>query len=306
VLCGPPSSDLVAIDIDTDDPEIADALRRALPATPAKKKGARGETWFYRGPGVPSRDWVTDGGKVQIIGPGRQTVLPPTIHPDLQRPYRWTGLETLEDLRPRDLPLLPVDVIDRIDAALAPFGFTAPEPREPSDADTPHRRFNEEALANLAAWVPHLKLYNCRPTRHGFEAVPTWRPSSTGRDDRVRKRNLKIAPHGIRDFGAGRGFTPIDLVMTALDYDLDAAFTFLCDRIGWSAEGGAEDGEAKGDCMAPAHRAHSRILGCVCFDDATHAATRLQRYLWSTSKTLPSGRRTCRRLMRQYGPSRVT
>jgi hypothetical protein len=108
VLCGPPSSDLVAIDIDTDDSGIADALRSVLPATPAKKKGARGETWFYCAPGVPSRAWVIDGRKVvEIIGPGRQTVLPPTIHPDLQRPYRWSGTETLEDVRPQDLPALP-------------------------------------------------------------------------------------------------------------------------------------------------------------------------------------------------------
>jgi hypothetical protein len=236
VLCGPPSGDLVAIDIDTDDSGIADALRRVLPATPAKKKGARGETWFYHGPEIPSRAWVIDGRKaVEILGPGRQTVLPPTIHPDLQRPYRWTGSETLEDIRPQDLPALPIKVIEWIDAALTPFGYEVPEPREPGDADTPHRQLNEAALANLGAWVPALKLYRCRATRHGFEAVPIWRLSSTGRDKPKRGRNLKISPGGIRDFGVDRGFTPIDLVMMALDCDLDAAFAFLSERLGWSS-----------------------------------------------------------------------
>jgi hypothetical protein len=132
-----------------------------LPATPAKKKGARGETWFYCAPGVPSRAWVIDGRKVvEILGPGRQTVLPPTIHPDLQRPYRWTGAETLEDIRPQDLPALPIKVIEWIDAALTPFGYEVPEPREPGDADTPHRQLNEAALANLSAWVVG-QMWNC-------------------------------------------------------------------------------------------------------------------------------------------------
>jgi hypothetical protein len=71
--------------------------------------------------------------------------------------------------------------------------------------------------------------------RHGFEAVPIWRPSSTGRDKTKRGRNLKISPSGIRDFGVDRGYTPLDLVLRALDCDLDAAFAFLSERLGWSS-----------------------------------------------------------------------
>ena len=77
--------------------------------------------------------------------------------------------------------------------------------------------------------------------RGGYEAVATWRPSSTGRPDNVRKPNLKIVPAGIRDFGAGgvgngRGYTPLDLVMAAHDCDLDTAFKFLSDHTGWAGE----------------------------------------------------------------------
>jgi hypothetical protein len=61
---------------------------------------------------------------------------------------------------------------------------------------------NEAALANLADWVPALDLYRCRPYRQGYEAVATWRESTKGRADRERNRNLKIAPNGIKDFGA--------------------------------------------------------------------------------------------------------
>jgi hypothetical protein len=50
VRCGPLSGYLVVVDIDTDDPGILEALCRILPASPVKKKGARGESWFYFGP----------------------------------------------------------------------------------------------------------------------------------------------------------------------------------------------------------------------------------------------------------------
>ena len=105
--------------------------------------------------------------------------------------------------------------------------------QQAGDGDTPHRQLNDTALVRLADWVPFLKLYKVRRTPRGYEAVAIWRPSSTGRPDQARSRNLKIAPEGIRDFGAGTGYTPLDLTMAALGCDLEAAFTFLSGRLGW-------------------------------------------------------------------------
>src|SRR6516162_11112666 len=79
-LTGPRSGDVVALDNDSNDPRIAEALRKVLPETPVEKKGAKGGTGFYRGPGIRSHAWVINGRKVvEILGAGRQTVLPPTI-----------------------------------------------------------------------------------------------------------------------------------------------------------------------------------------------------------------------------------
>ena len=171
-------------------------------------------------------------------------MLPPTIHPDTGAPYRWSGSESLEDLQPHELPTLPADIAEQITAALLPLGYRPePPPHEHNnggnsgdgESDNPHRQLNDEALANLDAWVPALMLYRCRRTQKGYEAVPTWRPSTTGRELEKRHRNLKIVPEGIRDFGADQGYTPLDLVMAACDCDLDTAFRFLSERLGWTS-----------------------------------------------------------------------
>ena len=247
VVAGQASHGLIAVDIDSEDPAIQAALQTVLPPTHVRKTGARGETLFYYGPEIAqSQSWNIAGKRVvDLIGPGRQTVLPPTIHPDTGAPYRWSGSESLEDLQPHELPTLPADIAERITAALLPLGYRPePPPHEHSnggnsgdgDSDNPHRQLNDEALANLDAWVPALMLYRCRRTQKGYEAVPTWRPSTTGRELGKRHLNLKIVPEGIRDFGADQGYTPLDLVMAACDCDLDTAFRFLSERLGWASD----------------------------------------------------------------------
>ena len=257
VVGGRASHGLIGIDIDTDDHPIKNAIIKVLPPTPVSKSGQKGETRFFYGPDITtSQSWNVNGKRVcDLIGPGRQTVLPPTIHPDTKQPYRWQGAG-LEHYDPEDLPLITPDIIGNIGAALVPFGWRPDPPRGHSggnggngtttadfdlDADTPHRDLNNFALTHLSLWVPALALFKCRPARGGYEAVATWRPSSTGRPDNVRKPNLKIAPAGIRDFGAGgigngQGYTPLDLVMAAHECDLDTAFKFLSDHTGWAGE----------------------------------------------------------------------
>lgn len=245
VVTGAASGDLIGIDIDTDDPAIKAAIRAVLPPTPAIKVGQKGETLFYRGPGVPSRSYNqydATGARlcrlVDLIGPGRQTVLPPTIHPDTGQPYRWVGERALVDLDPGELPELPADIGDRIGEALKPFGYR-PEPAKPhlslvggTDGDTPHRELNNAALASLDAWVPRLGLYKLRPRRGGYVAVATWRPSHSGRPLEQRNPNLKIMSNGIRDFHDDRTYTPLDLVMAACGCDIDTAFVALSHLLG--------------------------------------------------------------------------
>src|SRR5262245_59524377 len=254
VVGGRASHGLVGVDIDTDDPGIKAAITEMLPETPVKKIGQKGETRFYYGPDITaSRSWNIAGRRVcDIIADGRQTVLPPTIHEKTGLPYRWVG-PPLDAFDPKDLPLLPADATAKIDAVLVPFGWK-PEPTKAGngvaalfDMDgelTPHRQLNEFALEHLDRWIPKLGLYKChrRSDGAGYAAVAHWRESSTGRELKLRKRNLSIHPAGIKDFGDGRNggdgftYTALDLVMTANDCDLDTAFKFLSDHTGWVSE----------------------------------------------------------------------
>ncbi|MDR7037432.1 hypothetical protein J2X36_002179 [Methylobacterium sp. BE186] len=247
VVLGPPSRGVVSADIDTDEPAIRAAILSVLPETMVGKAGQKGETLFYRGSdSFPSRAFNVpgpDGRPVRVLdllGPGKQTVLPPTLHPDTGQPYRWTRPETLDGVAPEDLPWIEDDIGERIAEALKPFGY-APEPERPARREVaehgdeaPHRRLNNLAMGHLGAWVPDLGLYKLRRSRDGYRAVASWRPSQRGRPLEKRSPNLKIHPDGIRDFHDGdRAYTPLDLVMCARDCDLDAAFEWLAGRVGF-------------------------------------------------------------------------
>ncbi len=234
----PAGMQLIAMDIDTEEAIEVAAIRAVLPGSPVRKRGAKGETEFYLAPAsVPNRPY-NDRHKrrmLDLLGHGRQTVLPPTIHPDTNAAYHWTTLDTLETFDIRDLPVLPADIADILDRALAPFGHVAPpSPVEGAAGDaevSTHRDLNDTALGNLAAWVPHLGLYKCRQVGGKYKAVAHWRPSSGGRALSDRATNLIISPAGIKDKGAEKGYTPLDLVMAARNENLDTAFRWLQERV---------------------------------------------------------------------------
>src|SRR5262249_18455658 len=156
---------------------------------------------------------------------------PDSIHPETQQPYIWVN-SSLLDIIPEDLPRLPEDIEQRIEKALEPFGYISKPTKESdriesvssdmnggdADFDTLHGKLNAAALKSMSKWVPDLNLFRCR-RRSGphasYEAVATWRPSTTGQAPEVRKLNLKISPLGIVDFGDNRGYSPLDLVMAA-------------------------------------------------------------------------------------------
>jgi hypothetical protein len=226
------ASRLQAADLDHGSPEVRAAIESLLPPSPVRKIGAKGYSGFYRhNPKLGSRKWLVEGQPVlELLGHGRQTVLPPTIHPD-GMPYSWITRDTLEDFDVADLPILPDDFCERIDTALQPFQSAedrgASSVREKwsrgDELVSYWRELNDRALANLGAWVPALFPQAMR-TGRSYRVIANWRGCENA--------NVGIHPDGIRDFGGNQGLTPLDLVMAAMGCDLEEACKWLKPRVG--------------------------------------------------------------------------
>lgn len=121
------SSDLCAIDIDSEDQKIVDIILSVLPTSPWKRVGRKGMMLAYRrnpnlknvniaeakNPAVPG----SGGMIVEILCNARQMVLPPSIHPDTMEPY--VSNTNLYDKSVLDgLCMLPDDIEDKLREAL--------------------------------------------------------------------------------------------------------------------------------------------------------------------------------------------
>lgn len=239
-VCIALDQEVKVIDIDTDDQEIIDAILAVLPESPVAKRGEKGASYFYRGsPEVKNRPYKlrlsdgTDSPILDLLAHGRQTVLPPTIHPGTGKPYVWITEDTLEDITPEDLPLLPDNIADLLEQALVPFGEVVIFKRKPANGaevlgDTIWDEVNAYALQNLDTWVPDLPAEaNAIRSRDGsYRLCAFWRG--------VENNNVGVHSSGIVDWGGGEGHTPINLVMQAHGHPyFEYAFEWLREKIGY-------------------------------------------------------------------------
>lgn len=116
-----PASGLVAVDIDTDDEKIINAILSVLPKSPWKRVGKKGMVLIYKWIDNPTARIRDENEKtiVEILSRGTQIVIPPSIHPDTQKPY-WANCELVEALP--DAPVLPRDADVLIRGALGDCG----------------------------------------------------------------------------------------------------------------------------------------------------------------------------------------
>ena len=94
---------LGALDIDSTD----ESFINSFPPSPIRKTGKKGETRFYRFHKTAQNRNVLDkdGVGYEILLKGRQTVLPPSIHPDTEKPYVWLTPDTLLNMDLKELPI---------------------------------------------------------------------------------------------------------------------------------------------------------------------------------------------------------
>ena len=103
---------IIALDFDWDIDGLHAQLLDMLPTSPCRKVGAKGFTGFYRYNGEKSESWSRAGKTVlELLSDGRQTVIPPSVHPETLKPYEWHG-QPLMDTPIEDLPFLPDGFIE--------------------------------------------------------------------------------------------------------------------------------------------------------------------------------------------------
>jgi hypothetical protein len=229
VALGAASGGLVAIDIDSDDPAVVTAVE-AICASTVRKHGRKGYTAFFRASdAIKARSFkFANGDGVDLLAHGRQTVLPPTLHPHTGTPYTWLGVDTLEHVLPEHLPELPDDISTRLADALAPFGYVAPPECTAAhtvgdSCDNRWKETNEAALANLDVWVPHF-VANAKRDGGVWRAMATWRNGDGF--------NVSFHPKGIRDFAANVPYRPIDIVAKVVGCTPGEAMDKLRDKLG--------------------------------------------------------------------------
>lgn len=117
-----PQSNMVAIDVDSDDPTLSKILTDLLPETPWVRIGKKGRVMMYRWNNDRNAKIRLDDGStlVEILGRGNQVVLPPSIHPDTDRPY--TSNCNLWDVTDQLVPL-PFEFESMLREALIEAGF---------------------------------------------------------------------------------------------------------------------------------------------------------------------------------------
>ena len=111
---------LLAIDIDLDDAELIRAVEQAIGVKVPCKQGKKGYTWFVRvDEPLPKKGlhWYREGKKRaagDILCVGSQSVVPPSVHPDTNQPYRWVSGRPLDEVPYREIPVFSRTLIDEI------------------------------------------------------------------------------------------------------------------------------------------------------------------------------------------------
>lgn len=125
LVCGKVSN-IVAIDIDTNDHKTIELINTLAGDSPVKKMGSKGYTAFYRYNGETSHVWKAEGAVIcELLSDKRITTIPPSPHRITGIPYTWIGSGSFDDL-----PELSADFVLFMNAKFprkeAVFKITAP------------------------------------------------------------------------------------------------------------------------------------------------------------------------------------
>lgn len=117
-----PASGLCFVDIDTEDSKILAVLHQLLPRSPWERIGKKGGVYAYKYAGAKSFKIIGADKKMilEFFSSSGQVVVPPSIHPDTQKPY--TANKPLYELND-ELPIIDPQIEYKLREALRLSGI---------------------------------------------------------------------------------------------------------------------------------------------------------------------------------------
>lgn len=181
-----PASNLCAIDIDTEDSEIQDAIERILPGYeagfPWRRVGKKGVGLIFKWQGQSNFKLRNNENQsiVEFLGKGNQMVMPPSIHPETKRPYTSDGVNLYDVLS--QIPLLPLDIEAKLRVALEPIlgtkGFSLAQSGRSTPLDVIPQGERDIQLVRHAGYLARVVLGVDKKfkltLREGIEHMATW------------------------------------------------------------------------------------------------------------------------------------
>ena len=103
-LCLGKQSGIIALDFDETDPELIKIIEPLLPPSPIERFGSKGFVRLFKYSGEHTQNvYVKDTSKkagkrivLEVLSHGKKVTIPPSIHPDTQKPYIWTQGDLLK------------------------------------------------------------------------------------------------------------------------------------------------------------------------------------------------------------------
>lgn len=205
-----PASMLCAVDIDTVDPVLTQAIEDCLPATPWRRVGAKGCALIFRWQHQKNFKIRTDEGMIcEFLGHGNQLVLPPSIHPDTGRPYvsdsnLWEVLDRI--------PALGADIEQRLREALGVKGISLSHEGRSKPLEVVPAGERDIQLVRHAGYLARVvfgidksaKFSLAQALQHMHEWVTGFTARSSGDDMDPQKGIAKLLEFLLRDIEGGR------------------------------------------------------------------------------------------------------
>lgn len=149
-LCLGSASGVMALDFDDDVDGLHARILSLVPESPVAKRGAKGFTAFYRFTGQRSHGYSVRGVRVlDVLSQGRQTVLPPSLHP-AGGAYQWVTARTLADVSPDDLPEITPEAMQAVVSLFRP----EPARAQPTTYNEPYREAGADDIREALRHIP--------------------------------------------------------------------------------------------------------------------------------------------------------